>query len=335
MSLFLIAIAPLAAFLVLYAILKLAQRRSFTPYQQISPLSDVPDLTHLNLLQMNVFWRPKLLHLFKEEYVAERSRFLAERLAEFDIACFNEAFHFGSDVVSNFVFQMFQNGFKYVVSSRHVPLLSHHVIDSGLLILSKYPIIATDSVVYKEGCSFDRFAAKGAVYAKVQIGTRRFVHVFATHLQASYHVVTPVDFGVRVRQSATLRDFIASKIGTGDSPIFLLGDMNIDATGETTEYQRLMKTLSVDGYELIDTLREKGHPVTMAAGPEGKVPTEALLTQKSDWNRPTSIDYVFIYRKQGSRLEYDAMIEKFPISNRPYQQLSDHLAVRCAVDLAE
>jgi sphingomyelin phosphodiesterase len=191
-----------------------------------------------------------------------------------------------------------------------------------------------DSIVYRDGYGVDDSRAKGAVYAKIQIGPRRFAHVFATHLQASYAVVTQVDFGVRVKQSTALRKFITSKIGCDDCPVFLLSDMNINS-GEREEYQRLIATLAIDGYELIDTLKEKEHWFTVAAGASGDGPAEKLLTPKSDWNDPTSIDYIFLYDKNGAVLKYNSEIEEFPVTGRPYQQLSDHSAVRCVVDLRQ
>jgi sphingomyelin phosphodiesterase len=331
-----IAFVPLVLFFVLYAVLKCVQRWTFTPYSLVSSPSAAPsDRTHaLTLLQMNVFWRPTLLHMFKDEYVRERAALLSGRLLEFDIVCLNEAFHFGSSVVRDFTALIKQYDFHYVVSSRPVPLLSKQVIDSGLLIISKYPIIATDSVRYSDGTSYDAFCAKGCLYAKVQVDRNSFVHVFATHLQASYGGVTARDFEVRVNQSKTLRNFIVKMTSADDSPIFLLGDMNIDSIGEQDEYQTLIKTLTIPGYSITDTLRVKGHPVTIADFRGGEL-VEDVLTQDSDRQHPKSIDYVFIYESDNRTVvdSYEADAEPFPVQGSPYKQLSDHTAVRCRVTL--
>jgi hypothetical protein len=95
----LVLLLVIALWIIVYVIPKFVQRWSFTPYERVSPPSDVPDRTRLNILQMNVFWRPRLLHLLKNEYVAERSLLLADCLSEFDFACLHETFHFGSSVV--------------------------------------------------------------------------------------------------------------------------------------------------------------------------------------------------------------------------------------------
>jgi sphingomyelin phosphodiesterase len=206
-------------------------------------------------------------------------------------------------------------------------------MDSGLLIASKYPIVANDSIVYTDACSVDAFAAKGAIYAKIQVSPHGFLHVFATHLQASYATVTTVDFGVRVRQSTALRGFILSKVNNDEWPVFLLGDMNINSTGEKEEYRKLITTLSIPGYELIDLLREHEHPSTSVRWPMGLVGSNVSVGQGNDWNGAKSIDYVFVYRKNGKELKCEAQLEPFTIEGKPYRHLSDHLGVRCDVML--
>jgi len=88
-------------------------------------------------------------------------------------------------------------------------------IDGGVVILSRYPIVESDVYKFNRGVFGDRYAnhrrgkrlavrcpahvgletaaalrhrlvAKSIVYAKVLVAPLRHVHVFATHLQASY-----------------------------------------------------------------------------------------------------------------------------------------------------
>ena len=331
--------AAAACYVLLYLYLRHIQTTSYTAFKVLGDASalpaDAPAPKTLNLIQMNVFWRPWLLHILKEEYVQERSQLLVERLAEFDIVCLNEAFHFGSNTVREFVERMRGVGFEYVVCAD--PPTFKYIIDNGAMILSKYPIVETASAIYKEGCSWDQFGAKGPLFARVQISKDKHVNVFATHLQASYRVVTHVDFGVRSSQAMFLRDFIKQHTAGDNSPIFLLGDMNINAIGEEHEYKNLMNNLEIGGdWELIDTLKEKGHPVTIAESLTADgTPYEEVLTQKSDWGWAKAIDYVFIYKNRKSQgvAAFDAEIEKMAITGKPYKQLSDHFAVRCKVDL--
>lgn len=322
-------VVAIGGYAVLSLILRFIQLTTYTPLQVLgaaSSVRDAPTPPILKLVQMNVFWRPWLLHLFSDEYIQERSRLLVDRLAEFDIICLNEAFHFGSSTVREFVEKMRSIGFDYVVCAGRPP--RSYIIDNGAMILSKYPIISTAWDTYREGCSWDKFGAKGPLFARIQISGDRHVNVFSTHLQASYETVTSVDYGIRSSQAQFLRNFICRHTAEDDSPIFLLGDMNIDAIGEKEEYQNLMTNLQIGGWELIDTLKVKGHPVTVAES----LTSDANETATADWAK--AIDYVFLYRKGGEGFTgYDAVVDKMSITGKPYKQLSDHFAVKCTVNL--
>jgi endonuclease/exonuclease/phosphatase family metal-dependent hydrolase len=334
--------APFVLFFSLLATLKAIQLTTYIHYEQLGAIRDAPseDLPRIRLLQLNTFWRPRLAHLFVDEYVSERSLLLLDQIADFDIICLNEAFQFGSHIVDTFINKSAALGFKYVVSGATVPLLSRQVIDSGVLILSKYPILTTDAIVFEPGCSFDAFAAKGAVYAQIAIGPTRKVHVFSSHLQASYGEVTDRDFRVRQIQSIDIRKLIskwANQTNERDL-IAVLADLNIDSIGEGPEYSVLLTNMAVPGYRLVDTLSANGsHAMTLGVSVEGTDrPVEPLLTMPEDWGRPQSIDYIFLYEPRAAPVYrgYRTEVVKFGVEGRPYQQLSDHLGLVCTVDFA-
>jgi hypothetical protein len=110
--------------------------------------------------------------------------------------------------------------------------------------------------------------------------------------------------------------------------------MNIDSREEAPEYQEMMKILAIPGYRLTDAMKCLGHPYTIADCSDGGDPGEKILTQKSDWNWPKSIDYVFIYEDEGKKWvkEYNAEIAKFEVTGKPYRQLSDHYGIRCRAE---
>ena len=59
------------------------------------------------------------------------------------------------------------------------------IVDSGLLVLSKYPILASEFMSYKIGILSDSASDKGYIYCKIDI-KGEILHLFSTHLQASY-----------------------------------------------------------------------------------------------------------------------------------------------------
>lgn len=330
-----LGILGIAITAIVFCLLKGIQYFSFKAYNNSYTYNatDLPEETQtMKLLQYNCFWRPWLLHLGTIEYVRERSNFLSERLDEFDIVCLNESFHFGSNVASSFITNMQNKGFKYIATNKPVPILSKFVIDSGVMILSKYPIIETDSISYKDGCSFDQFAMKGCVFAKIQISQKQHINVFATHLQASYEVVTEKDFNIRVNQVKDIHFLMMKHVSNDTAPTFLLGDMNIE-NDSNKEYNKMIEGLQLPNYKINDTFQTMGHQEAKIANGNGD---NNVQTPDRDNNIPKTIDYIFVYEsKDDNRVKnFASTIEKMEISNQPYTELSDHFAVKCVVGLS-
>lgn len=104
--------------------------------------------------------------------------------------------------------------------------------DGGLVILSRYPIIAGSSLTYEKSSGSDRLASKGVIYARIQIGPSSddYIHVFNTHMQAH-------DYGeTRLEQIKELITFIQEIVQSDNGkihPIIVAGDFNV--TAEKTE----------------------------------------------------------------------------------------------------
>ena len=100
--------------------------------------------------------------------------------------------------------------------------------DGGLVILSRYPIIAASSLSHEKSSGSDRMASKGAIYARVQVGpsSKDYVHVFNTHIQAH-------DYGeTRLEQIKELMAFIQEIVQSDNGkihPIIVAGDFNVAA----------------------------------------------------------------------------------------------------------
>ncbi len=100
--------------------------------------------------------------------------------------------------------------------------------DSGLIILSKYPIIESSAMTYSSSSGSDRLANKGVVYARIQVSSSEgdYLHVFNTHIQAHDYSET------RLAQISELMDFISEIIKSDKDhirPILIVGDFNVAA----------------------------------------------------------------------------------------------------------
>jgi hypothetical protein len=110
--------------------------------------------------------------------------------------------------------------------------------DSGLLILSRFPIIAAGAFSFSDAQGSDRLANKGVVYARIKIGPSNddYIHFFNTHLQSHGYGET------RFKNLSEFLMFVSNVIAddlTGEStegtqsrgihPIIMVGDFNIKA----------------------------------------------------------------------------------------------------------
>jgi hypothetical protein len=79
------------------------------------------------------------------------------------------------------------------------------LVDSGLLVLSRFPILSSEFMSYKIGILSDSASDKGYIYCKINV-RGEILHLFVTHLQASYMEVgmdleRELSVKVRLKQS--------------------------------------------------------------------------------------------------------------------------------------
>eukprot|EP01119_Soliformovum_irregulare_P009773 TRINITY_DN2350_c0_g1_i1.p1 TRINITY_DN2350_c0_g1~~TRINITY_DN2350_c0_g1_i1.p1 ORF type:complete len:278 (+),score=79.02 TRINITY_DN2350_c0_g1_i1:523-1356(+) len=185
----------------------------------------------------------------------------------------------------------------------------------------------------------DALATKGVLYAKIQLSQKMFIHVFNTHLQASYNDPSSLKLGdkyikIRTNQLTTMREFVYQKTKDDQHPIILLGDFNVDArhetdhTQESDEYHIMLKTLAGDCFHVTDVLKDHlgHHPATVGDFYESdgkRVAKETVLTSYHDQGVPKRLDYIFwvtrisdAERAMGPEpTENDTLIAKDPDAN--------------------
>jgi endonuclease/exonuclease/phosphatase family metal-dependent hydrolase len=99
--------------------------------------------------------------------------------------------------------------------------------NGGTFIASKWPIVASQNIVYEACSAADCLAAKGVQYAMIEktvAGRSKFFHVFGTHLQG-YRGTNVA--GVRQQQLQELAEFVMQQRIPADAPVLLAGDFNI------------------------------------------------------------------------------------------------------------
>ncbi|KAJ1871216.1 hypothetical protein H4R22_004055 [Coemansia sp. RSA 1290] len=209
--------------------MQLATNSSFPVYLSTSKL---------RILTQNIFERPPLIKNNKSDWKDARLDYLIEHiLPNYDVVCLQEMFEFASSRRSRLLAAAQKLGFEYyVVSQRR--FIWNLAIDGGLAILSRYPIVASESLVYQRGIGPDWLAKKGVLYAKIQaqLPDREptHVHIFTTHTQASYGevLITQPDVKRRLAQLFEFHKFlerILPQYRAAGEPVVLSGDFNVDS----------------------------------------------------------------------------------------------------------
>jgi len=154
---------------------------------------------------------------------AGRFKKIAATIPKFfaDIIGFQETFTKYADVlqkVPGYPYKAFGSG----------KIKGKKILTSGLLLLSKYPIVETEYMVYSKCSGFDCFAAKGVLWAKVAVPGVGEVNVFTTHTNAGSNKK------VKSFQLVEAQNFIQKHL-EGRSTLFL-GDFNLQPGSEDYNY---------------------------------------------------------------------------------------------------
>ncbi|KAJ0398326.1 hypothetical protein ATCC90586_001782 [Pythium insidiosum] len=304
-----------------------AERTLAMLQQQIQILQAKVDESMLQLARSDdqalsrMFVRPEGIHsghwFGAGDHKDVRVALLLRKIRDFDIVILQEMFEIGSRQ-RRFVRAASELGFRYHAGSVWPMMTDRYLIDGGLLILSRYPIVERGQHIYSKGAGADGICAKGVLYARVQLSPdlSDSLHVFTTHTQAGDRLP---EYRIRAAQLQELRAFIARTTQDDPhAPVLITGDFNLDArhnlthdaaTGDATAtpceesavYEQLMSDLRsvlADGHQLVDLMKQHDstklagcvHPITNGDG-------HATLHHKSDPLSPEKdgkcIDYIF------------------------------------------
>ncbi len=297
----------LALLLLLYLMPYLANRAQ---HLHLSPLraplrtndveTPVRPAKEIRAITYNLFMRPGIVWIRNNESDHKDVRLEAflRHLDRFDIVAVQELFGLLSFRQRRLILEAERRGFchaavagapTYLFWDRHwsfkIPFL-----DAGLVTLSRHPILKTDSHYYRLGNQIDGWAPKQVLWALIQLpGEANLLHVFNTHMQASYYdAPSGVSDMARAKQVTELAMFVKEKVYGGSGPRYpalICGDFNLDAIDarhqgpHSLDYVRMMDILArelnspSDGFVIRDLALESlgYHPITYGDVAEGLV----------------------------------------------------------------
>lgn len=222
---------------------------------------------------------------------------------DYDIICFQELF---DDNVKVQMERKMRDVYPYFITKTNREKLLGLGEDSGLAIFSKYTILDTSFVTFKNAAAYDWLAEKGVMKSDILVKDR-ILSIYNTHLQSS--PANPLKYSnVRNKQLNLLSSFVKeSRVGDKHSFI-VLGDFNI--VGGNTEYNKLVKFMGEEvgvkdtHYQFYDEEKD------------------------SYWNKQIRLDYIWndgtVSIKQYEIVDY----------NSAYGHLSDHFCITTTLDLS-
>ncbi|KAI9316903.1 Endonuclease/exonuclease/phosphatase [Dichotomocladium elegans] len=248
----------------------------FAPAALSAPvLPDQTTDTAARFLSLNVFMRPPGITNNWSDYKDERLDYIMRYvLPDYDVIAFQEIFGFGTRRKDKLIQQARMIGYNHHVESpRHYPW--ELGADGGLLILSRFPIRASNVIEFPRGIHSDWFSFKGAIHALIELNATRSVHLYTTHAQASYTAWATSSQGeveVRLSQFSELHQLIRNTAEHDNVPMVLMGDFSVDSrvhdgrpldepsTSSSKEYSMMKKVLSgvgIDSAELDAKMRSR------------------------------------------------------------------------------
>lgn len=257
----------------------------------------------LNLLTWNIYMRPRAVFW---NYQKKRAEGIVNALKKdsIDVIIFQEAFDRKARRVIG-------KGLSPVFPFEAGPgKKGFFKLNSGVWILSKYPITNTNIASYEECAGGDCMAIKSAVLAELTVKDKK-IHVIGTHLQASqgdeYTAIRESQLKIMKKLAETYYLPTISQVFTGD--------MNTP-TRDSTAYQAMLNILSVTDEKPNGSILHSSRSV------ENDI-------NKKPVGQPKLIDFILLKKNSTSVkiISREVMRYQFLMKNGK-KDLSDHYAVK-------
>lgn len=260
----------------------------------------------IRILTFNILMRPSLWFVRNMEDDLKNERldsFVQDYLPRYSIVCLQEMFGTLNFRQRRLLKEAGSCGFLYAAVGGGPPLgvcdwnlqMKIPFLDSGLVTLSKFPILETEAHHYTRAALIDSWAPKMVLWSLIRLpNSHQYLHVFNTHLQST-HTGWSAEETLRARahQTEELVYFVRRKLHEHppSARALICGDFNMDARRHVLDYERLVNLLQ---REL--ELAERGWCVKNVV--EGEFPVtygligERTLTMEKDWDSAQCLDYM-------------------------------------------
>lgn len=207
----------------------------------------------------NVWMMPRIVSAFTSVSPKKntRARLIADVLPPCDVWVFTECFDHRARAI--LLDKLKAAGYFYLSPTvGHKRLKRENmrkVLNGGVVLASKYPIVTVRIKLFKEAClGADKLADKGVLYCKI-LKDGLPVHIFSTHLQAWSD---PLSRAMRRTQMVMIAEFMRSMgIDEVNDPVLFVGDLNVNYWLNKTdqEYDEMLEIFNASDPSIVITQR--------------------------------------------------------------------------------
>lgn len=172
----------------------------------------------VRLLSYNIQWLP---HMKKD--VNE----LLRHIKPYDVVCLQECFTGVYNSKQARLECLAKFGGYSIVTCGGPAMQSAKLLDSGLVICSRYPVLESRFTPFMQSCRVDQYANKGILYAKLDSPVGH-LHVYNTHLQASYEE----EYAIHPVRWSQIKQFVNEVPLQSNDAMVVCGDFNVDINME-------------------------------------------------------------------------------------------------------
>jgi endonuclease/exonuclease/phosphatase family metal-dependent hydrolase len=265
----------------------------------------------VKILSWNIFMIPPTI--FKS-CQCERAAYLSDAVKEWnaDVIVFQEAFQ---KKARNLIWEKIKDVYPYQTGVPKSGFLQTH---SGVWIVSKYPIVRQESIVYKDKKGSDRFAKKGATFIEIDMKGRK-IQIIGTHTQSGseYQAIRNLQYKQMIEQ-------LGNKYMDFTIPQFIVGDLN-------TDYQLYKEFRNMCMILDVNEIKHTGQPFSW----NGK---ENNLGAKFFGIHQEILDYILVRNQHADLANIFQEVIYSPITReavckKGFTAMSDHYPVMAEIEL--
>lgn len=256
----------------------------------------------LKVMNWNIFMIPPIVY---KSCQCDRAELIGEQVAEWnpDVIVFNEAFQ---SKPRKIIWKALKERYPYASKQTKGGLFK---VNSGVWILSKYPIKKQRNIIFRAKSGSDGMSKKGAVMAELEVNGRR-IQVFGTHVQSGGENVA-----VREKQFKQMMDELITPNYADSIPQFISGDLN-------TDFFKQEDLNSMLGIFDAETPCFEGEPYSI----EGE---KNDLNWKFFGSKEQILDYVLVLKHKQHRIKAGitrilSAVQSRKLCKQEFTALSDH-----------